>query len=77
MIIFIALSVFAQQEDKKQELMNVDAQFSKISEARGVNEAFTHILPKMVCFYVQIIFRSLVKKLLKKDFSLAPIPVTR
>ena len=33
-------SVFAQQDAQKQELMNVDAQFSKLSEARGVNEAF-------------------------------------
>ena len=40
LIFFVALSVFAQQDDRKQELLNVDAQFSKLSEARGVNEAF-------------------------------------
>ena len=37
-------SVFAQQDAQKQELMNVDAQFSKLSEARGVNEAFISYL---------------------------------
>lgn len=35
------ISLFGQEMgERKQELMNVDALFSKLSEARGVNEAF-------------------------------------
>ena len=48
-LLFFSLQLLAQQsklntDERKQELINVDAQFSKLSEARGVNEAFlTHI----------------------------------
>ena len=36
-----AISLFGQEiDERKQELKNVDALFSKLSEARGVNEAF-------------------------------------
>lgn len=35
------ISLFAQEKDtRKQDLLNVDNLFSKLSEARGVNEAF-------------------------------------
>jgi len=44
-LLFTAVPLLAQEgklnvDEKKQELINVDTQFSKLSEARGVNEAF-------------------------------------
>ena len=46
-ILLLAIPLFAQErnqnlnlDERKKELLNVDAQFSKLSEARGVNEAF-------------------------------------
>lgn len=47
LILHLAIPVFAQESNqnlnldkRKRELLNVDTQFSKLSEARGVNEAF-------------------------------------
>ena len=44
-LLFSVIPLLAQQskpnaDERKQELINVDTQFSKLSEARGVNEAF-------------------------------------
>ena len=44
-LLFVAIPLLAQEsnlnfDQRKQELINVDTQFSKFSEASGVNEAF-------------------------------------
>ena len=51
LILLLAMPLFAQEsnqnltlDERKKELLNVDAQFSKLSEARGVNEAFLSYL---------------------------------
>jgi ketosteroid isomerase-like protein len=46
---FLSPSLLAQEQNpkieyRKQELMNIDAQFSNLSETRGVNEAFLSYL---------------------------------
>ena len=50
-ILLLAMPLLAQEsnqnytlDERKKELLNVDAQFSKLSEARGVNEAFLSYL---------------------------------
>lgn len=49
--LLLAIPVFAQEsnqnlnlDERKRELLNVDAQFSKLSEARGVNKAYLSYL---------------------------------
>jgi ketosteroid isomerase-like protein len=51
LILLLAMPMFAQDispslnlDEREKELLNVDAQFSKLSEARGVNEAFLSYL---------------------------------
>jgi ketosteroid isomerase-like protein len=50
-LLLLAMPLLAQEkypnlnlDERGQELMNVDSQFSKLSEARGVNEAFLSYL---------------------------------
>lgn len=50
-ILLLAMPLLAQEsnpnlnlDERRQELISVDAQFSKLSEARGVNEAFLSYL---------------------------------
>jgi len=65
-------SVFAQQDAQKQELMNVDAQFSKLSEARGVNEAFIFYIAEDGVLLRPNNFPILGKEIIKERFFSRP-----
>ena len=74
-ILLLAIPLHAQEsapnlnlDERKQELLNVDAQFSKLSEARGVNEAFLSYLSDDGVLLRSNNFPIIGKELIKERF---------
>lgn len=78
-LLLITLPLLAQQsellhnfDEQKQELINVDNQFSKLSEVRGVNEAFLYYLADDAVLLRSNSFPIIGKEIIKERFFSRP-----
>jgi ketosteroid isomerase-like protein len=78
-ILYFAIPMLAQEntqnfilDERRQELLNIDAQFSKLSEASGVNEAFLSYIAEDGVLLRQNSFPIIGKKIIKERYFSSP-----
>lgn len=76
-LLFVAIPLLAQDrkltvDERKNELMNIDAQFSKLSEASGVNEAFLSYIADEGVLLRKDSFPIVGKEIIKERFFSRP-----